>query len=276
MSFSVLEQFILGKRNDAGLCEDAIFINEHFAVVADGATSKTDFTLEGKTTGKLSGELICKGVAQLPRDVDMAAAVQLISGEILKFYRRFHVEKHMRENPQDRFIGSAAIFSNYRKEIWLVGDCQCLVGENHFSTEKKVDNILASARAVFLETELLKGKSIASLRQHDSGRAYILPLLETQYVFQNASQNNYAYTVFDGFPIDPASVKVVSADAAPIVLASDGYPKLFSTLAASEQYLHRIIEEDPMCFRLFKNTKGVYEGLVSFDDRSYLSLELNV
>ena len=54
-----------------------------------------------------------------------------------------------------------------------------------------------------------------------------------------------------------------------IILSSDGYPFLKDTLAESEEQLSNILHNDPMCFRLFKTTRGVIEGNLSFDDRCY-------
>lgn len=49
-----------------------------------------------------------------------------------------------------------------------------------------------------------------------------------------------------------------------------GYPVLQRTLADSEAKLEEVLEQDPLCFRMYKTTKGLVEGNVSFDDRSYL------
>jgi len=58
------------------------------------------------------------------------------------------------------------------------------------------------------------------------------------------------------------------------VLASDGYPDLKETLAASEERLQEILDDDPLLFRKYKATKGMHEGNVSFDDRAYVKLKV--
>ncbi len=57
---------------------------------------------------------------------------------------------------------------------------------------------------------------------------------------------------------------------AEIVLASDGYPKLKSTLKESEEELAKIIEIDPLCYKTYFSTKGLKKGNFSFDDRTYI------
>ena len=58
------------------------------------------------------------------------------------------------------------------------------------------------------------------------------------------------------------------------MLASDGYPDLKETLAASEERLQEILDDDPLLFRKYKATKGMHEGNVSFDDRAYVKLKV--
>ena len=101
----------------------------------------------------------------------------------------------------------------------------------------------------------------------DTARDAIIPrMLETM------QQQNNGYSVIDGFPVDEAHVKVVTLDFQPweIVLASDGYPFLYPTLAQSEQRLAWQRENDPLNIGEFKATKAFAEGNNSFDDRAYI------
>ena len=100
-------------------------------------------------------------------------------------------------------------------------------------------------------------------------------LVETMLTGQNKT-----YAVIDGFPVYMEGVKVVSLvsvlEASPdvhgheIVLASDGYPFLKSTLADSEAELAHLIATDPQCIHDFIATKGLVVGNLSFDDRTYV------
>ena len=57
-----------------------------------------------------------------------------------------------------------------------------------------------------------------------------------------------------------------------VVLASDGYPRILPTLAASEEALAGLLAADPLCIGPLCGTKGVRPGNVSFDDRAYVRL----
>jgi len=45
-------------------------------------------------------------------------------------------------------------------------------------------------------------------------------------------------------------------------------------LEETEERLRGVIERDPLMMREFPGTKGVMEGMESFDDRTYLRIEL--
>lgn len=62
----------------------------------------------------------------------------------------------------------------------------------------------------------------------------------------------------------------IPSSSSEIVLASDGYPFLKPTLAASEAALAEQIANDPQNIHSFIATKGIVEGNKSFDDRTYI------
>jgi len=53
-------------------------------------------------------------------------------------------------------------------------------------------------------------------------------------------------------------------------MASDGYPFLKRTLADSEKLLQTHLHNDPQNINEYIATKGLVDGNVSFDDRSYI------
>ena len=57
-----------------------------------------------------------------------------------------------------------------------------------------------------------------------------------------------------------------------VVLTSDGYPVLKRTLKESEAELElkRILKADSDCCKVYHSAKGIKEGCVSFDDRTYI------
>ena len=66
---------------------------------------------------------------------------------------------HLATHPEERLCASAVIYSNRRREIWLVGDCQCLVGGELCENPKPYEQRLAEMRAVRVKELLATGKT---------------------------------------------------------------------------------------------------------------------
>ncbi|MCC3866809.1 hypothetical protein [Terrisporobacter mayombei] len=96
-------------------------------------------------------------------------------------------------------------------------------------------------RAMAIKGLIKSGVNLKQLRKHDRGREFILPFLEMQLIFEN-TDNEFGYPILNGRQINMNSLKGyrVKRDDL-IVLAIDGYPKLFPTLEESEIYLKNII-----------------------------------
>ena len=269
----MMEVFLKGKRSEA-TNEDRIVITPYYIGVIDGATSKSDFRKDGLTTGQWAGRLVEAAVKELPPVSDGQEAVAAITRRIAGFYADNHLWEVVRRHPEQRLTASAVLYSRYRKEVWMVGDCQCLIGGRPFTNSKRIDRLLAEVRSAYLEARLLQGISQEELLEHDTGRDCIRPFLVEQSAFQNISPSAspYAFAVFDGFPLPLSALRILPVrPGEQVVLASDGYPRLFPTLTASERYLEEQLKKDPLCIRSYKSTKGMYKGQCSFDDRAYVS-----
>lgn len=263
----IIESYIEGK--EINHCDDGLFINDNFIAIIDGVTSKGKFLWDGKKSGEFAKDVICRELEKLDKEIDAYSAIKQINESIKNSYgdRYLIAEKQVEE----KIAATIVIFSNFRKEVWIFGDCQCLVNGNHYNDPKKMDRILAEVRSLYINIELLKGKTKEEISQNDPGREYILPLIREGGRYANKTDTWYRYNVLDGFEIDEKRsviIKVNSEDE--IVLASDGYPVLKSTLKESEEILKRILEEDPLFIELHKSTKGLAKGNQSFDDRTYI------
>ncbi len=273
----VEEQVLLSKTGRPEDCEDLIHVSDHFIAVIDGATSKTARRWSRETGGKTAAHIISQAFSQIPREATACEATDLMTSMIYDVYKRFDVVETVEADAVQRMTASFAAVSLWRREVWLIGDCQFLLGHKRVSNEKVVDRISSDARALFLEAEILRGATIEQLCQNDSGREFIYPLLERQSEFQNNSYvKEYWYPVVDGFPIptDGIIVQRIPTNIESIVLATDGYPILRNSLKESEAALQKILLNDPLMFREHKTTKGMLNGHVSFDDRAFIKIGL--
>ena len=284
----IIESSIIGKKSQE-VCEDGMVVTDDFIAVIDGSTSKTPKHLNpDMKNGRYAMMLISEYIwEELKADASVDDFCQGVTAYIYnKVYEKLGVEERLKEHPEERLTASAILYSRTRNEVWMVGDCQAIIDGKLYENGKPYEQEIARKRVELIE----QGLSPAEARKQ------IEPLL----IKAMLSGQNQTYTVIDGFPIYREGVKVVSvsdsssvqdsvpaSDSVPcsdsasasdtipsssteIVLASDGYPFLKPTLAASEAALAEQIANDPQNIRSFIATKGIVEGNKSFDDRTYI------
>ena len=284
----IIESSIIGKKSQEA-CEDGMVVTDDFIAVIDGSTSKTPKHLNpDMKNGRYAMMLISEYIREeLKADASVDDFCQGVTAYIYnKVYEKLGVEERLKEHPEERLTASAILYSRTRNEVWMVGDCQAIIDGKLYENGKPYEQEIARKRVELIE----QGLSPAEARKQ------IEPLL----IEAMLSGQNQTYTVIDGFPIYREGVKVVSvsdsssvqdsvpaSDSVPcsdsasasgtisvssseIVLASDGYPFLEPTLAASEAALAEQIANDPQNIRSFIATKGIVEGNKSFDDRTYI------
>lgn len=284
----IIESSIIGKKSQEA-CEDGMVVTDDFIAVIDGSTSKTPKHLNpDMKNGRYAMMLISEYIREeLKADASVDDFCQGVTAYIYnKVYEKLGVEERLKEHPEERLTASAILYSRIRNEVWMVGDCQAIIAGKLYENGKPYEEKIARKRVELIE----QGLSPAEARKQ------IEPLL----IEAMLSGQNQTYTVIDGFPIYREGVKVVSvsdsssvqdsvpaSDSVPcsgsvsasgtisvssseIVLASDGYPFLKPTLAASEAALAEQIANDPQNIHSFIATKGIVEGNKSFDDRTYI------
>lgn len=284
----IIESCIIGKKSPEA-CEDGMVVTDDFIAVIDGSTSKTPKHLNpDMKNGRYAMMLISEYIREeLKADASVDDFCQGVTAFIYnKVYEKLGVEERLKEHPEERLAASAILYSRTRNEVWMVGDCQAIIDGKLYENGKPYEEKIARKRVELIA----QGLSPAEARKQ------IEPLL----IKAMLSGQNLTYTVIDGFPIYREGVKVVSvsdscsvqdtvpaSDSVPcsdsvsasgtipsssseIVLASDGYPFLKPTLAASEAALAEQIANDPQNIHSFIATKGIVEGNKSFDDRTYI------
>lgn len=284
----IIESSIIGKKSQEA-CEDGMVVTDDFIAVIDGSTSKTPKHLNpDMKNGRYAMMLISEYIREeLKADASVDDFCQGVTAYIYnKVYEKLGVEERLQEHPEERLTASAILYSRTRNEVWMVGDCQAIIDGKLYENGKPYEQEIARKRVELIE----QGLSPAEARK----------LIEPLLIKAMLSGQNRTYTVIDGFPIYREGVKVVSvsdscsvqdsvpaSDSVPcsdsvsasgtifvssseIVLASDGYPFLEPTLAASEVALAEQIANDPQNIHSFIATKGIVEGNKSFDDRTYI------
>lgn len=263
---NILEQNITPK-NPAKKSEDGIVVTPDFIAVIDGSTSKATrrYSLFS-SNGRLAMQIVARTLRRVPKSISMAQFCLTVTQNIRKRYRHRDLP-YLAEHAEERMAASAVVFSRLRREVWMIGDCQCLINGELYENPKPYEQQLAEMRAAEVRRLMSAGTTIDQLRHEDTARPTIIP-----HMLNAMKQQNVGYSVFDGFPIPLVHVRLLplTFDPFEIVLASDGYPFLHPTLAASEAALQQQIANDPLNIGQFKATKGCLAGNNSFDDRAYI------
>ena len=271
----VIESFICGKENNPVTCEDGIFISDNLVVVIDGVTAKGNRLWDGHKSGCFAKDLLLdylrRSIEKCDEDFAFAelGAVTLLA----KLDAVLHDEVAARcgnDLPAEEYPrASIIIYNDATKEVISYGDCQCRINDEVHSHVKKIDVLNSDLRAYYLEYHLLQGMTLAELAENDLGRAAIQENLLMQFAFENKC-GEFGYPVLNGMGIEPSLIKIYKVlPGDEVILASDGYPILGSSLEESEEMLQQVLQEDPMCFRKYRSTKGIKAGNVSFDDRVF-------
>lgn len=263
----IIEQTLIPK-NPTKKSEDGIVVGNDFIAVIDGSTSKSDYRHSMfRSNGRYAMQLVCRYIKSMPANTTSEMFLRGVTAYIHKHYKKSMLPR-LAEHPEDRLTCSAVIFSRLCREIWLIGDCQCLVDNQYYDNPKPAEAVLAAQRAVEMKRLLEQGLSQDELLRNDTARPLIIPRM-----IQSMKEQNITYSVIDGFHIPRQHVITVALDFQPheIVLASDGYPFLRPTLAESERLLQQQREKDPLNIGPdFQATKGFHPDFNSFDDRSYI------
>lgn len=272
----MIESLSEGKLGEADLCEDLFVYTNDFVAVIDGATNISGRKMNGKTPGRLAAEIIKATIESLPREISLQDMITEINLSMQHTYEEIGLVEEIKKNAWMAPTASLIVYSDYHQEVWQIGDCQCMIDNNLYKNEKIIDEITANARSLYLEAEIIKGRKIDELLDDDPGWKFIQELIQQQYYLQNDSENQYGFEIINGFDVDFSKVKTIKvpADVNYIVLASDGYPYVKSSLAESEELLQKVLTEDPLCFRFYKSAKGLKKGNLSFDDRTYLKFSV--
>ena len=267
----IIEQFTQGKMGDEALNEDRIVIDEHFIAVIDGVTSRRGQMLQGMTIGRFAGETIAGEIARLPRQIEARQAIDHLTERLKSISEMVAASENKSFGESLRRPACALVmYSRARREIWRVADptfmINGLVNTKSFPQEEN----WAQLRRAYICSRLAKGDSEDSLRNGDPTWELLAPMMSEFKVFTNYD-GPFGYGVLNGTHVPDAHVEIFSAEHAnEIVLASDGYPHVASTLAETENVLKYVVTEDPLMYRLYPQVKGVKPGFVSFDDRTYV------
>lgn len=267
-----------GKRKSGEGNEDSFTVNRHCVAVVDGATAKNQELIEGKSPGLFAAEVLTKTISHLSAPLDAESLVRLLSQALLSEYIRATGVSPLSLPAAFRPSASFVAYLPQLNELVMVGDCQALVDSAHHKTSQVVDGVAAQVRANYYQQRLQQGESLEDLAKllEDPSRKIIAPILMLGASLRNQEGNLNSFSVIDGGFVPMSLVRRITVPpfTKNIVLASDGYPRLFQSFTKTEHELKTLLLEDPLCIGVLKECKGALPSLSSFDDRTFVALSL--
>ena len=270
LNYQIVETFSLGKNKNQDLNEDGLFINDKLIAVIDGTTDKQNISINNQSGGVVAKNLIIKKLNDFSGEENSTSIIKIL------------IEYLAKEIPLEIYgkISATVIILNLiKKEIIIFGDSKLLIDNCEIDNSKEIDSVISYKRANIIKELLKEGYNEEDLLKHDLSREKIKVDLINQLQYEN-KQGTYGYGVITNNLKDidnvESFIKVIPLNSAKeVVMASDGYPILLNSLKRSEYELNKVIRNDPLCYKQFKSTKGVYNGLNSFDDRTYIKIKFN-
>lgn len=268
----IIEQHLLSKKGDVSGGEDRICVTSRGDVlVVDGATQKTPYDFNGKSGGLLTAEICVATLSELSGTESPRQIVDAFTRAVrCDLFERFNLQAKPGE---DLPACSLVLYAAHLDSIIRVGDCPFAINGAVNYGSKLIDTVNSELRAAvnnaLLQSGRMTGDEIAA---DDQGREAILGLLLRQPLFMNqVAAGRFGYGCITSSPVPDEFIEVYPVPkGAEVILASDGYPELLPTLAASEKYLAEYLLSDPLMIGKHASTKGLAKGQVSYDDRAYI------
>lgn len=260
----ILEQFTQSKYRSGFPNEDAIFCGKTLVGVFDGVTSKSEKVIQGMTPGEFAS-VTAVGLLKT-FDENLFDPIKYFSELTIILSNYVDLFDDLKDLPRV----SCLIYDAVGKKVVSYGDCQFSLNGSVLTSSKEIDNILSYIRSTFykeyLEDIPFKERE---LMDEDWGRKIILPILKEQYRLENSS-SELGYPIINGISFEERMMQIWEVDIGDmLILASDGYPAVLSTLEESERYLFSYLKKDPLMIGEHLSTKGVGFQQVSYDDRTY-------
>jgi hypothetical protein len=271
--FTVTEAFVEGKHADADRCEDVILDGPDWIALCDGVTDKSGLRFDGRCGGLVVAELVARAVAAAPTGENPADLVARINDA---YTSRLGQELELGGVPDGmRPACSVVALDKKAGRVVRVGDTTWVTHQRTEAGHMAIDDVHTAMRSAYLRMLILDGHDPKDLAVHDPSRDLILPGLKAQSVLRNNPDGGpLAHGVIDGRDVPDQFVEAwtLAGDETEIALASDGYPVVFMTHAATEDYLQGDLAADPLRIHAHPSTKPLAPGQASFDDRSYVRL----
>ena len=168
-----IESVSIGK--NIGRNDDEIYIGENFAAVVDGVSNKSLIIMDGKKIR--IADIIIDAIKRLDRQSAPEYAKRFNLEEFTRsiniFIRRY-CKEHNISLKQHTLEATAAIYSKFHNQIWLVGDCRAVYDGQVLEHELKADELYQEMRLYVIRTLLHNGYTKEEIFENDISKEIII------------------------------------------------------------------------------------------------------
>ena len=134
-SNGIIEQSLIAK-DPKKKSEDGLIVTRHFIAVIDGSTSKaTSRYSYFMSNGRYAMKIISRYIRKMPADTSCHQFCLGVTRAVNKHYGKKRIAE-LTVHPEERMTASVVLFSRLRREIWMIGDCLCLIDGELFENPK--------------------------------------------------------------------------------------------------------------------------------------------
>lgn len=238
MNFNVVESFMADQRNNPTEARGVTIETGNLIGVMTASGPQLRCRKNSDFSAEVMQELLYDIIARSSQINDPLDLMKQMNARLIKYYNQRDAFGDVLTYPEMRMSANLLLINRRREELWIFGQGQYLLDGKLSQIKAPLAQILISLREQISANYSLAasdgGADIDRVKQD------MKPFLVSACRFQNHSQpdSRLAFGVVDGFAIPAQFIKTIKlSDVQQIILASDGYPNIEESLAATEYSL---------------------------------------
>ena len=148
--------------------DDGLYVGDNFAAVIDGVSNKSSIVVDGRKIN--IADIIVDSIKKIDRPTAPVYAKEMNLEEFtraINMYIKKFSEIHNISLDKNKLEATAAIYSKFYNQIWLVGDCRAVYDGKTIDNELRVDELYATIRLEIIRRLIESGYTKEEIFQED-------------------------------------------------------------------------------------------------------------
>lgn len=182
----LIESFSAGKKQ--GKNDDSIYVGEYFAAVVDGVSNKSSIKIGEKEIK------IADIIAQAINTFDDQKCAEYLTFDKMILWINEYVKRYLISIGKEDMVGkveaTAAIYSKYHNQIWIIGDCRAIYDGKAVLNPLKIDDVYVALRKRIIAGLIEDGYTEEQLLEKDKSNEIIYnPYKLDKYIISSYIKN---------------------------------------------------------------------------------------